>query len=399
MLISHLTACCGSRGGGISVALGGLVSGLHGIGVSGRVLSLNDAGDPVSDWAGIERHTGFGRSPLGLGFDRKRTEEVGAQTDVVHTHGLWSGSSRQALSMSAVRVVSPHGMVDPWALRRSRWKKRLALLLFERKHLFGARCVHALCAAEERALRDFGFVGPVAVIPNGVSLPAIGQASTECDTDRNRLVFLGRFNEKKGLDVLIRAWNRFHLDRAVVGISDKPWQLILAGWGEDGYVSRLKSLASELDLRWVALTGGDETLMERDESVVFLGPVFGEEKDRLYQNAAACVLPSLSEGLPMAVLESWSHGKAMLMTDQCNLPEGFQWNAAIRVEVEEHSIASGLQSLGRMSTEELTRLGQNGRRLVEERFTWKAVAEEFAEVYSWSLSGESMAPESLTLGR
>ena len=41
-------------------------------------------------------------------------------------------------------LVSPHGMLDPWAVRRAAWKKRLVAWWFENAHLAGAACLHAL---------------------------------------------------------------------------------------------------------------------------------------------------------------------------------------------------------------------------------------------------------------
>ena len=62
------------------------------------------------------------------------------------------------------------------------------------------------------------------------------------------------------------------------------------------------------------------------------GPQFDTAKRASYRNSEAFVLPSFSEGLPMAVLEAWSHGKPVLMSSGCNLPQGFSANAALRIE-------------------------------------------------------------------
>jgi hypothetical protein len=42
-------------------------------------------------------------------------------------------------------------------------------------------------------------------------------------------------------------------------------------------------------------------------------------------------LPSFSEGLPMSVLEAWSYGLPVVMTPECNLPEGFACGAALEI--------------------------------------------------------------------
>jgi glycosyltransferase involved in cell wall biosynthesis len=66
-------------------------------------------------------------------------------------------------------------------------------------------------------------------------------------------------------------------------------------------------------------------------SVVFVGAQFGAEKNACYRACDAFILPSLSEGLPMAVLEAWAHAKPVLMTPECNLPEGFATGAALQI--------------------------------------------------------------------
>jgi poly(glycerol-phosphate) alpha-glucosyltransferase len=124
-----------------------------------------------------------------------------------------------------------------------------------------------------------------------------------------------------------------------------------------------------------------------ESSVLFLGPVFGETKDRLLRMADAFILPSFSEGLPMSVLEAWAYRLPVLMTDQCNLPEGFSANAALRIGTDVASISDGMATLVRSPIADLRCLGQNGRRLVELRFTWPQVVRQVKEVYAWVLGG------------
>jgi poly(glycerol-phosphate) alpha-glucosyltransferase len=121
--------------------------------------------------------------------------------------------------------------------------------------------------------------------------------------------------------------------------------------------------------------------------VVFLGPQFGEDKAACYRNCDAFILPSFSEGLPMVVLEAWAYGKPVLMTPECNLPEGFATGAAIRIETSVDGIAQGLNELFRTPHSALRTLGDNGLRLVREQFAWPKVAAEMKSVYEWVLGG------------
>jgi poly(glycerol-phosphate) alpha-glucosyltransferase len=128
-------------------------------------------------------------------------------------------------------------------------------------------------------------------------------------------------------------------------------------------------------------------LSDFQPSVVFLGPQFGEAKAACYRECDAFILPSLSEGLPMVVLEAWSHGKPVLMTPECNLPEGFAANAAIRIQPSVESITQGLRELFRAPHSALCTLGTNGRKLVARKFTWPKVAADMKSVYEWVLGG------------
>jgi poly(glycerol-phosphate) alpha-glucosyltransferase len=89
----------------------------------------------------------------------------------------------------------------------------------------------------------------------------------------------------------------------------------------------------------------------------------------------------------MSVLEAWSYQLPVVMTPECNLPEGFDADAAIRVETGVESIAEGLDSLFSMSDADLKEMGARGKELVRQKFTWQTVAEEMKQVYYWMLGG------------
>jgi glycosyltransferase involved in cell wall biosynthesis len=120
-------------------------------------------------------------------------------------------------------------------------------------------------------------------------------------------------------------------------------------------------------------------------SIEFAGPRFGEEKTALFREASAFILPSLSEGLPMTVLEAWSWGLPVLMTTSCNLPEGEKFGAAITMEADTGAICAALSKLFAMGGVERAAMGARGRRLVQEQFRWPDVAVQMTEVYDWVL--------------
>ena len=301
------------------------------------------------------------------------------QEDIVHTHGIWEYPS---VAVSAWHrkyrrpyLVSPHGMLDPWAVRNSAWKKRLATLLYEREHLAGAACIRVLGEAEAQAVRTFGLKNPLCIIPNGVELPpAVEGPQFAADNlhprpwsaDRKVLLYLGRLHPKKGLLNLVRAW-KAAMD---ANPARSSWSLAIAGWDQNRHEQELRRLAMECGV---------------ENSVQFLGPRFGAEKAFCYRACEAFILPSVSEGLPLTVLEAWSYGKPVLMTPECNLPEGFAVGAAHRIDGNVPSIAEGMRDLFAMSDSERRAMGRRGLALVRDRFAWPKIADDLAGVYRWIL--------------
>ena len=270
-------------------------------------------------------------------------------------------------------MVSPRGMLNSWALSRALLKKKVAASWFEREHLRSASCLHALNEAEAKAIRAYGLSNPICIVPNGVDLPEGRAVSAPPWADgvggRRVLLFLGRLHPKKNLISLIRAWKDVQSIAAA-----RDWLLVIAGWDQDGYRQQLERMAET--------QGGGASLR-------FAGPQFDDDKAASFAHADAFVLPSLSEGLPVAVLEAWSYGLPVLMTEACNLPEGFAASAALPIETDRVGVANGLRQLFAMSDAERRDMGARGQALVRERFTWSSVGEQMTAVYQWVLGGGS----------
>jgi len=388
MTPAHLTQSVSTLGGGISEAVRALSKAQELAGDMPKVLSVKDQGGSISPWpAGApdlldsRKFPGMQVIPdLDKALDR-------SMPDVLHTHGLWSYLSiavpRWAKTHHCPYIVSPHGMLDVWALNRSWAKKRIASTLYERRHLGRASCLHALCQSEADSIRAYGLDRPVAVIPNGIDLPT---ASSRESADRNpgkRLLFLGRIHPKKGLENALRAW-------AKARHGDNQWQFVIAGWDQEEHEAELKRICGDQSIAYADVEMGRylEQGLDSDRSkasVIFMGPVFGDNKDRLLRSVDAFILPSFSEGLPMSVLEAWAYQLPVLMTDHCNLPEGFSSEAAVRIGTEVASITAGMERMFDAPDAERQRIGENGLALVRERFTWRRIATQMKQLYQWVL--------------
>ena len=306
--------------------------------------------------------------------------------DIIHTHGIWmyfSYVNKRYHSLTKTPyVITPHGMLDPWQLKQSfskDIKKKIVLSLYESKHLKQANCIQALCRSEYESIRAFGLKNPVAIIPNGTELPEITERDSEYPIpcrwkqsgNRKTLLFLSRIHHKQGLDNLLQGW-------ALTKPETHNWQLVIAGETKDSeYMQSLLEATKKL-----GITG----------SVQFIGGQFGANKETCFIDADAFILPSFSVGLPMAILEAWAYKVPVIMTSFCNIPEGFEKQAAIHIEPHPESIASGIQELIMLPGSERKQIGLNGYTLVKDKFTWESVAESTLQLYKW-LTGAGSKPE------
>lgn len=355
---------------------------LHDLGHKVTVISPEDphSHDDAAAWAPLQPiiapcvwESAFAYSPL-IG----RTLMQG-NFDVVHQHGLWRYHSAQVTKWRKRTgkpvMISPRGMLDPWALANSGWKKRLTGALYENTNLHGANCMHALNASEARSMREYGLSNPIAVIPNGSHLPQPRDLPRpEGWPEGKVLLFIGRIHPKKGLAELVDGFAQSRPD---------GWSMVLAGWDDGGHLEPLRQKVAAMGLA---------------DRIHLPGPLYDDAKDAALHHASAFVLPSYSEGLPMSVLEAWAFGLPVMMTDECNLPEGFAQGAAIRITQEPENIAAALTTHLTSAHEPALRdMGAKGRALVETRYSWQQIARDHVEVYRWMTGASTQVPACVQL--
>ena len=398
MKIGSLVSSISREAGGLLEGVRGLAKAMPSADSTVNVFAIRDKNTAADlpQWLPLSVHTS---SPLfrSWGYSSQLLPALlEADLDVLCTHGLWqycSVASRQWHRRTGhPYIIHPHGMLDRWALNNSKWKKRIAAFLYEDRHLQDAACIRALSDAEAQSFRAYGLRNPICVIPNGVegspenSRFEIRDSKLAFGEGRKVLLYLGRLHPKKNLANLIRAW-RATLNSQPSTLNS--WVLAIAGWDQEGHEDQLKRLARELKLSSVELAaaGTKKHRTSHDAAVVFLGPLFGEQKAAAYRSCDAFILPSLSEGLPMAVLEAWAYAKPVVMTPACNLPEGFAAGAALQIGTTSSEIAPGLKQLAEMSDNERQAMGARGRALVGEKFSWPRVGQQMRAVHEWVLGG------------
>jgi poly(glycerol-phosphate) alpha-glucosyltransferase len=357
--------------------------------VSVDVVGLEDehsTEDLSEEWGALEPSVVPVVGPSSFGYAPDLVDVLCARkADLVHLHSLWMytsiGVQRWRARTGKPYLITIHGMLDEWALNNARWKKKLAGWCYENANLRGAACLQVFHEEEHRAVREYGIDTPVCVIPNGVTLPPDEAPppppwGDTIASDQNVLLFLGRIHPKKGIFELVQAWKR--LRDTAPAVAD-AWSIAIVGWDDGGYVDRLQGQIEEAGLT---------------EDVVFLGPMFAEKKHAAFSHADAFVLPSYSEGFPMAILEAWSYRLPVLLTPGCNLDVGLDWNAAVETRPEPERLRADLASFLDRSADERREMGARGRRLVEDQFVWTQVAQQMYHVYEW-MAGDAPPPETI----
>lgn len=293
-----------------------------------------------------------------------------AEADIVHNHSLWSFPNMAAGLVAhparALLVTSPRGTLAPAARSRSSFKKMIFSPL-QRLVIERASCLHATSAMEYRDIRELGLRQPVAVIPNGIDIPKLNaqvENCTDSPKQSRRLLYLGRLHPIKGVELLLTAWSTLQKRFA-------DWELVIAGKGDHSYVRCLQDMAKQLKL----------------ERVVFLGPVYGEEKRLLYFSAELFILPTETENFGMAIAEAQAHALPVITT------RGAPWagledkRSGWWIERSQETIDSVLGTAMGMNSTALKAMGKRGRQWMTTDFDWVSVAQQMKDVYSWLRQG------------
>lgn len=374
--VTHAVPSLGESGGGPPRSVSQLCGALCEQGQAIRIVTAVDPADPI-----VPLSTGIQLTQLeGRGnsfMDRLRAANFGGALarihqknpiTLIHQHGIWLRSSHAVTSYAHENqlplVVAPRGMLEPWAINNSKWKKKLAWMLYQKRDLQRATAFHATAHLEAESIRRLGFKQPIAVIPNGIQLPEHRQSSAITHPSSTKTaLFLSRINPKKGLPMLLNAWKK---------LSPEGWRLVIAGNDDGGHVAELKAQIKRLGL---------------SERVSYAGPLFSEAKEKAYREADLFVLPSYSENFGIVVTEALGYQVPVLTTTGCPWKELETDRCGWWVEPTPSGIEQGLQLALATSGQELSEMGVRGRALVEEKYQWPGIAERMIEFYDWLLKG------------
>jgi glycosyltransferase involved in cell wall biosynthesis len=325
---------------------------------------------------------GFGPKRLGRSprmFDwlkRQLAESSMKETTILHNHGMWYVMALYFAWLKKSKQVkfiqSPRNALSTFSLQTGSRLKPIFWKLFQKTALKRVDCFHATSEAEYCDIRAMGFNQPVAIISNGVDVPALG-VKKRVDGIFT-LTYLGRLHPEKGIEDLLLAWASIQNDF-------KSWHLQVIGPGDKKYVSYLKKYSVELNL----------------ERLEFLGPKYGSEKWQAYRDSDLYVLPSPSENFGMTIAESLASGTPVIATKGAPWADLESHKTGWWIDLGVDPLIVTLRDAMSRDYEELVTMGMQGRKWMKEEFSWHQIGEEMIDVYNWLVDSKLEKPQCIRL--
>lgn len=373
MKILQTIAGFGALYGGIATCTYDLISVLHSIGVPVDLLTVNvkNKSDVLmgkgEDW--IKALPNDVVTPYeyskNIAHYLKNNEY-----DLYHTNGLWMYCNHITCSIARDKgrpyVITPHGMLYPDALHRSYWKKWPLIQLYFRKDIDRADCLHVTCKAEMEYVRQFGYQGAIAVIPNPANLPnylsdiAILKSDFIYNNQRKRFGFLGRLHPRKKVENLLYGMSKLS--------SLKDCELVIMGKGDDVYEQFLQKETMRLGLA---------------DCVKFMGFVKGRDKYEQLAQLSCLFVPSDFENFGMIVTEALSVGTPVMASLGTPWEELNTVGCGWWIDRTPENIADVMQQVIDMPASQLLEMGEKGQRLVQQKYTAPQVAHQMQQLYEW----------------
>lgn len=368
--------------GGPSRSVPNLARQLAQQGIAVRLKSIgNSAVNIVGDGYALELypHTGTTLSKLNS-ISRMRCDlsihvREHAGRSIIHDQGIWLLNNHVAVGVARKTktplIISTRGMLEPWAVNHKSFKKKIAWNLYQKNDLDSVDLFHATSQQEAENILKCGFRKPVAIIPNGVCVPPWRERTKSTDS-RKTILFLSRIYPVKGLLNLVSAWQAIH---------DPNWRIVIAGPDEAGHKKEVMTAIAAAGLQ---------------DCFEFTGPVDDDAKWDWFLNADLFVLPSFTENFGIAVAEALACGVPVITTTGTPWQELVAHSCGWWVDIGVAPLVDALLEAIALSDIERSEMGQRGRDLVENGYSWARIGKEMAEVYSWVL-GSGPKPATVLL--
>lgn len=353
MKVLHVIPWISRKQGGPSRSSQGLVAAQCAAGIDAWLQPLEPSEEP---WIEGVRY-----------LNREITIEVVKEFDLVHIHEIWNLKLHKIAAMcrkaKVPYVIAPRGMLEPWSLKQKWLKKRVARFLYQDRDLKKAAALHATADSEKEQFREIGLKNYCIVSPNGVNLPSKKiEVKGQVQVEQRRALFVSRMHAKKGVLELVEAWAK---------VKPEGWvcELVYTNNGAEelAYEARVKTRVAELGL---------------SDQFIFTGSLDDVKKWEAYGRADLFVLPTYSENFGIVVAEALWAGLPVITTKGTPWSDLISHNCGWWVDTGVDALTDCLRYSFNTPASTLKAMGANGHALVEQKYTWPAVAETMLAAYS-----------------
>lgn len=302
------------------------------------------------------------------------------QSDLIHVNGIFTHPATLGAGFARhykkPHIVAVRNGLDPWMFKIRRARKMLGYKVYVQKDLEGADCIHATAEQEIRACHTLGLKGPFTIIPNGINphdfkdlpRPDIADERWPVLKGKTVVLFLSRLSPQKGLDMLISAWGEI-----IINFPDAF--LVVAGPDYMGYSNQVRQLAAKS-----AYPG----------SMLIPGGVWGEQKLALYSRADVFVLPSYSENFGNVIAEALVCGTPVITTQATPWNEIEKVGCGQWITVGKKELTAAIAQMVSIPDSERKTMGQRGRELILQHYTWDIAARKMITVYRAIINGKKI---------
>jgi len=297
-------------------------------------------------------------------FGKMKTEWIDLlkfiNPDLVHVNCCWipqiSFLQKWAQNKGFKVVLSTHGMMAPYILKRNYWTRKLpALLLYQKTAIRKANWLHVTSENEYNDLIKLAINDKISIVPNAIDIKTLKQ-KTEWNQIR-KILFLSRLHEQKGIDYLIDAIVKLNLNNI---------EVIIAGEGDEKYKEQIIKKINNFEIKDV---------------FKFVGGVYGQEKSDLFCLADIFVLPSHVESFGIVVAEALYTGLPVITTKGTPWQQLNSENCGWWIELTVNNLAQTLEEAISLDSESLKTMGINGRQLVEKKYEISIVSNDMIKLY------------------
>ena len=284
--------------------------------------------------------------------------------EIIHIHGVWLYpqliGAKYAIRNKIPLVLSAHGMYQPWLWKKGTLKKKIYFYFLSKKWFSKASVIHAITPDETQNLKLHFQKNIFIEIPNLISM---NTEKEQVLNTKKYVLYLGRLNKTKGIDLLIKAFSQ---------IENQTVKLKIAG-GFNHYKEELESLVKSLNLT---------------KQVEFLGLVKNEIKNDLIRNSWVMVSPSHSDVIGMVNLEAASFKTPVITTFKVGLKKEWNTNGGKLINPNIEELKNALIEVFSWTVEERNTNGKHLYDFVKQHYSWNLRLKDWRNLYEIAVKNE-----------